>query len=273
MSAGGHGWRGREFATLDVAEESGVLTVRLDRPESLNALNVRMRGELADLWEEVGADPLVRVVVIAGTGRAFCAGADMKEFGELAARADGDSSPRDYVPSAHVAAPILVAVNGACIGGALRLVADADVVLASDRAWFSDPHVSLGQTSGPVAVALAAKSSATAVAPLVLAGGGFRWSADAAKDAGLVSEVVTHDALEARVGELATAIAAQSPAAVRRTVALLRAQAAPDPDLMAHAWQTIDEMWQHPDSAEGPAAARERRRPQWSMDGTDHARV
>jgi enoyl-CoA hydratase/carnithine racemase len=251
-------------ATLATALEDGVLTVHLDRPERLNALDTAMRAELADLWDAVADDPQVRVVVVTGRGRAFCAGADTADLPGGAPRVPGPPA-RDLVPSPRVEVPVLVAVNGPCIGGGLRLVAHADIVLAGESAWFSDPHVSLGQTSGPCALGLAAKASAAAVAPLVLAGAGHRMDAREAREVGLVSEVLADPDLLPRARELARAIAAQSPTAVRRTVAVLRAQVrAAAGDGWDAAWAAIDEMWTHPDGAEARAARSEGRAPVWA---------
>ncbi|WP_244928941.1 enoyl-CoA hydratase/isomerase family protein [Nocardioides sp. W7] len=257
------------WETLEVAVADGVADVRLSRADRLNALDGTMRAELTVLWSLLAADTSVRVVAVTGTGRAFSAGAD---FTELAAAADRDpGAPReDYLPSPVLEVPVLVAVNGLCLGGALRFVADADIVLAADDAWFSDPHVSLGLTSGPCAVELAARASSAAVAPLVLAGATYRMEARQALAVGLVSEVLPAASLQARTHELARMIAAQSPTAVRRTLALLRRRTRSQvEDLLPEAWAAIDEMWSAPDVAEATAARAERRAPVWTDPGSD----
>lgn len=256
-------WQGENWQTLEVWAAEGVAEVRLSRTDRLNALDGRMRGELAALWPLLAADVSVRVVVVTGAGRAFSAGADFKE---LAAVAREPGAPRqDYLPSPVLEVPVLVAVNGLCLGGALRFVADADVVLAAEDAWFSDPHVSLGQTSGPCALQLAARTSSAAVAPLVLAGAAYRMDARHAQAIGLVSEVLPADRLLERAHELAGMIAAQSPTAVRRTLALLRGRTRGQvEELLPDAWAAIDEMWGHPDITEATTARAEGRTPVWT---------
>lgn len=257
-------WADRIWETLEVSMAAGVAAVRLARAERLNALDTRMRAELATLWSLLAADLAVRAVVITGAGRAFSAGAD---FTELAAVGDRDAgTPRpDFLPGALLDVPVLLAVNGLCLGGALRFVADADVVLAADDAWFSDPHVSLGQTSGPCAVQLAARTSSAAVAPLVLAGSAYRMDARQAQAVGLVSEVLPGDLLLERAHELARMIVAQSPTAVRRTLALLRRRTRTQvEELLPDAWAAIDEMWGHPDVVEATAARAAGRTPVWA---------
>lgn len=256
-----HAWE-----TLEVSVADGVAEVRLARAERLNALDSRMRSELVALWPLLAADAAVRVVVVTGAGRAFSAGADFKELAGTGAPAGGRSGRGpDYLPATVLEVPVLVAVNGLCLGGALRFVADADIVLAGEDAWFSDPHVSLGQTSGPCAVELAARAGSSAVAPLVLAGSAYRMDARQAQAVGLVSEVLPDDRLLDRAHELARMIAAQSPTAVRRTLALLRRRTrAQVADVLPDAWAAIDEMWTHPDVAEAAVARAEGREPAWA---------
>ncbi|GGO75014.1 enoyl-CoA hydratase/isomerase family protein [Nocardioides deserti] len=264
-----HEWA-RPWETLGVSVAAGVAEVRLARADRLNALDSRTRAELASLWPGLAADPSVRVVIMTGEGRAFSAGADFTELAR-ADRVPGDGArdarraSGDYLPSPVLEVPVLVAVNGLCLGGALRFVADADVVLAAEDAWFSDPHVSLGQTSGPCALQLAARAGSAAVAPLVLAGAAYRMDARQAQAVGLVSEVVPGERLLERAHDLARMIAAQSPTAVRRTLALLRRRTrAQVEDLVPDAWAAIDEMWDHPDVAEASAARAEGRSPMWA---------
>lgn len=257
-------WLARDWETVEVDREGWVAQVRLARPDRLNALSVRMRAELADLWQLLAADVAVRTVVVTGSGRAFSAGADSRDLDVAADRTPG--APRtDFLPGPVLEVPVVLAVNGLCLGGALRFVADADVVVADEGAWFSDPHVSLGLTSGPCAVQLAARSTSAQVAPLVLAGAGYRVDAHRAREMGLVSEVVPAGNAVERAHELAAMIAAQSPSAVRHTLALLRRRARDQvADLVEDAWDVMDSLWDHPDVAEGRRARAESREPRWA---------
>jgi enoyl-CoA hydratase/carnithine racemase len=242
----------------------GVLTVTLHRPGRLNALSLSQQRELAGLWARVRRDAGVRCIVVTGSGRAFCAGADVADLAAMTAPAGGDRGRIEFCPGACVDVPVIAAVNGPCLGAGLRLLADADLAIASDLAWFSDPHVSIGQLGTPVALALAEKCSAAAVAQLFLSGSGFRMSASQALSAGLVSEVVPVGELGPRVSEIAVGVAAQSPAAIRATVAALRRRqhAALAPQL-TQAWADVARQQAHPDAAEGARALVEKRPAQW----------
>lgn len=243
----------------------GVLSVTLNRPDQLNALSFPMQRELADAWAAAQGDPEVRCVLLTGAGRAFCAGADVADLAAMTATRSAGMQRVEFCPAASLDVPVVVAVNGLCIGAGLRFIADADVVIASEQAWFSDPHVTVGQVGTPVALALAEKASSAAVAQLFLSGSRFRMSADRALAAGLLGEVVAAGELAARALEIATWIAAQSPTAIRATVAALRRRhRAALGDHVAQAWAEVDRQQSHPDAAEGGRALSEGRAPRWT---------
>jgi enoyl-CoA hydratase len=204
--------------------DGGVLTVTLNRPDRLNALDQAMQQDLAELWRRVREDGAVRCVVLTGAGRAFCAGLDTGGMRAAAATA-GAGQPRSlFCPAEVVTVPVVVAINGLCVGAGLRFLADADVALAAESAWFADPHVGLGLLGTPVAIQLAAKASSYAVAALFLAGSERRLPARDAHAGGLLTEVVGDGELLPRALALAGLIARQEPAAVRATTAALRTQ-------------------------------------------------
>jgi enoyl-CoA hydratase/carnithine racemase len=254
-------------SAIGVERQGGVLTVILSRPERRNAIGLAMQRELSALWGTVRDDATVRCIVVTGAGDAFCAGADVADLAEMTG--PSASGRIEFCPAATVEVPVIVAVNGLCVGAGLRFVADADIVLAAESAWFSDPHVSLGQLGLPVALALAEKASAAAVAQLFLSGRGHRLSATAAYAAGIVSEVVADGALAQRAAQVGAEVAAQSPAAVRLTVAALRRRhRLALGGQIDEAWAQVTEQRGHPQAVEGLAAALERRAPSWGSDGT-----
>jgi enoyl-CoA hydratase/carnithine racemase len=253
-------------SAIGVERQGGVLTVLLNRPERRNAVGPAMQRELSALWDTVRADAAVRCIVVTGAGDAFCAGADIADLAEMTG--PSASGRIEFCPAATVAVPVVVAVNGLCVGAGLRFVADADIVLAAESAWFSDPHVSLGQLGLPVALALAEKASAASVAQLFLSGRPHRLSATAALAAGIVSEVVADGSLAQRAADVAAQVAAQSPAAVRQTVAgLRRRHRLALGGQLDEAWAAVAAQRSHPEAAEGLAAALERRPPSWDSDG------
>ncbi|MDQ0691387.1 enoyl-CoA hydratase/isomerase family protein [Arthrobacter sp. W4I7] len=249
------------------SEHNGVLEVTLNRPERLNAFDADMRSQLKDLWISRQDDPALRCVIITGSGRAFSAGADV---GDMAAGeyAEGASyaAGLDFLPGEFLSVPVIAAVNGLCAGGGLHFVADADLVLAADTAWFNDPHVSVGQVSGLEPVTLLGRVGWSEIARLVLLGRELRIHAAEALRIGLVNEVVVPEQLMERAREMARTIAAQSPEAVRRSLGILRRarRSAVEADLQS-AWSEILEHRKHPDATEGSLAFAERRQPRWTV--------
>jgi len=254
-----------DFAAIIVERSDHVLTVTLNRPAQRNAFDWTMRRELAQVWSETRADPEVRCVVVTGAGDGFCAGADVGMLSEAREAAGfGLDDEIALVPGRQLMVPVIVAVNGVCAGGGLHFVADADIAIASDKAWFTDPHVSVGQVSGIEPVSLALRVPMSALYRLALLGRAERWDAQHARELGLVTEVVPGDQLLDRARELAAAIAASSPAAVRATREMMRRfETNVLGPWMAAGWDAVQVHWAHPDSQEGPRAFAERREPKW----------
>lgn len=244
---------------------NGVVVVRLNRPDRLNALSAELMDALHELWLGLNADDDLRAVVLTGEGRGFCSGADASFLSaDRAPRGRDVGDELNFLPGRIVDVPVVVAVNGVCAGGGLHFVADADIVLAQPEASFLDPHVSVGQVSGIEPVSLALRLPVPVIARLALLGSAERLSAQRAYDLGMVTELVDGPKLLARAVALADDIAAASPQAVRITRRALRRAADRLEPLLAAGWADVQAHWAHPDAAEGPRAFAERRAPRWS---------
>ena len=242
------------------------LIVTLNRPTRANALTESLMADLRSLWEAVSAAGWVRSVILTGAGNAFCAGADVGMLAEPRTSVGRDAAEElGFLPGPHLGVPVIVAVNGACAGGGLHFVADADIAIAADAARFVDPHVTVGQVSGMEPVELMLKARRDVIVRMALLGAAESLDAEAALQAGIVSEVVPAADLLARAAALGDAIADGSPEAVRITRAVIRDFEA---DLMRRhmdaGWQAVQDHWPHPDANEGPHAFLEKRKPQWA---------
>ncbi|CAI6101175.1 unnamed protein product [Clonostachys chloroleuca] len=128
-----------------------VLLVKLNRPKQLNALRREMHYHLANLWTWYDSEPSLRCAVITGTGRAFCAGADLKEWNDAH---EGSANVEEVekwtddgfggLSNRRGKKPVIAAVNGLCLGGGMEMVLNVDLVLASEAAKFGLPEVKRG---------------------------------------------------------------------------------------------------------------------------------
>ena len=127
----------------------GYAVLALNRPEAMNALSAALRRALAEAIAELAAEPSVRVLVLTGAGRAFCAGLDLKELGAAGkAPALGVAAADPVAALAGFAGPVIAAVNGAAVTGGFELALACDVVLASEEARFADTHARVGVLPG-----------------------------------------------------------------------------------------------------------------------------
>lgn len=201
------------YATLTVERKGPVGWLVFNRPDAGNAMNAVMMAELEQAWNELDADPAVRVIVNTGEGRAFQTGLDMAQLARdpEALREQSRRTKRFELrfTSWHndVAKPVIAAVNGVCAGGGLHFVADADIVIASADATFLDPHVSVGQATVYETIALAKKSPAEAVFRMAFTGRHERIGAQRACELGICSQVVDPPVLRAAAQELGETIA------------------------------------------------------------------
>jgi enoyl-CoA hydratase/carnithine racemase len=254
---------------LLIDRDGHVLVLTLNAPERLNALSGTMCGSLAATWRDVIADNAIRSVVLTGTGRGFCAGAEVGGLAQTdarveAARTTQSSYPRFTARHLGVFKPVITAVNGVCAGAGLHFVADSDINIASEGARFVDTHVNVGQVSALEPIGLARRIPLERVLRMVILGKTESLDACAALEVGLVTEVVAPDALMPRAMELAQIAASVSPATLQKSLrAIYASQELPLQAAYDRGYELIVEHWSHPDAAEGPLAFMEKREPRW----------
>jgi len=133
---------------LLVEKSGGVATVTLNRPKAMNALSFELRGLLGAAVEELEADPDIRVMILTGAGKAFCAGLDLKELGNAEGSfSDTNKTIQTKDPVrvlAQFSGPIISAINGVAITGGFELALAGDVLIASSQARFADTHARVG---------------------------------------------------------------------------------------------------------------------------------
>jgi enoyl-CoA hydratase/carnithine racemase len=258
--------------TYEVADRTATIT--LNRPEALNALSPAMIEELRRAYEMAEADAEVWTLLVTGSGRAFCSGADVTEIPDdgrvvypepyLSTYPQWEAPQEGTPPFRSMTKPIVVAVNGICCGAGLDWVTTGDIIISSDQATYFDPHVSIGLVSGREVVRLARALPTTVALRMALVGRHERMSAQRAYELGLVSEVVPHDQLLQRATEIAGLVNRNAPLAVRGTrLAIRRGLDMPmyEAEVMAETFR--ERVVRTDDAKEGPQAFVEKRQPEW----------
>ena len=204
----------------------GVVVVRLNRPERLNAINEVMQTELGQALGDLAADPSVHAVVLTGSGRGFCAGIDMRDFGPNVPESTAPALDRMRFQEAMAALPeavrqlpqpVVAAVNGPCVGAGLALCLAADIRICSAEASFGNAAILLGLSGAEMGMSyhLPRIVGTSVAADWMLTGRTV--TATEADRRGLVSELVEPDQLAARALELASLIADLAPLGVQLT--------------------------------------------------------
>lgn len=241
------------FTHYGIKHEAAFIT--LDAPKTRNALTAAIVAELIAHLKRAHADDDVRVIVVTGSGPAFCAGADLRARGNM-----GDATPSGGNPFVELlklmrdgAKPVIAAVNGAAFGGGAGLVAAADIAIASASATFSFSEVRLGVIPAMISVVVLPKLGEHQTMRLFLTG--ERFNAHEAQGYGLLHKVVTADLLEQTVLTEVRAIAAGGPNAIREAKALVRNVAKlSDEAAYAYAEAKIAQLFASEEAAEGIAA-------------------
>jgi 2-(1,2-epoxy-1,2-dihydrophenyl)acetyl-CoA isomerase len=211
-------------AEVEVTREGAVLTITLNRPDVLNALNKAVHDQLHAALREA-ADPAIRAVVITGAGRGFCVGQDLQDF-SAGAGSVADNLRENYHETVlairALEKPVIAAVNGPAAGAGMSLALACDVRVASDAASFVPAFIKIGLVPDSGGTWLVRRVLGTARAFEWLTTG-RRLSAEEARQWGMVSEVTTPEELAARVHEIAELYAAMPTRAVWETKRLLDA--------------------------------------------------
>lgn len=256
------------FSTILVAENEGVRTITLNRPERRNAMTSEMQLELIAAMEETAVSGS-RVVVFRGAGDAFCSGLDLAALQSL-----NDKSSADHRADAERIAkllrtlyelplPTIAAVHGAAIAGGTGLATICDFTLAVPTAKFGYTEARIGFVPALVSAFLALQIGEKQARDLLLTGRQF--DAAEAYRLGLVNEVVTPEELDGRVRALAQVLIANSPDSLAGTKRLLAAQNKPWLDAaIAQGMEANARARETADFKEGIAAFLEKRKPVWS---------
>ena len=245
---------------LETRQHQRVLHLSLNRPEKRNALNAELCTALVEAIERAGRSPGIGAMLLTGNGKSFCAGMDLEEMGSATQDTLSTLHEQLFTIGSRLTLPLVAGVNGAALGGGMGLVANCHIVVASERATFGLTEIRLGLWPFMVYRALTAAVGERRTLELSLTGRAL--GAEAARETGLIHEISA--APEARAAELAAALAAASPTAIRAGLRFVQ-------EVRGKNWQQAGEIarqirnrvFASADFQEGVRAFREKRPPQW----------
>ena len=200
-----------------INSDGHVTTITLNRPDQRNPLSATMLRDLASAFRWCQLESDVRVVVLTGAGRVFCAGADLTSF-------DGNMSELDryqsrelfvdlFVLMAELGKPIVGRINGHALAGGLGLACSCDILVAVDTATFGTPEINVG--IWPMMIQAVLSRSIPRKVLLEMEMLGDRWTAMQLQSLGVINRVVSHELLDATVNEMAEQLAKRSPVAMK----------------------------------------------------------
>ena len=258
--------------TVEVEQRGAAACVWMNRPELHNALNEDLIAELTQTFRAADEDPTVRVLVLTGRGKSFCAGADIESM-----RRQGVASPHENLENARKLAemfraiaeskkPTIARVNGAAIGGGLGLVSCCDIAVASSDARFAASEVRLGlipATIGPYVVRAIGERWAMRLFQTA-----ERINAEQAERIGLVHEAIAPEKLDDRIEDIVNTIALGAPGAQSAAKELIDSVAGRPitPELIDDTAVRIASIRAGQEAREGLSAFLEKRPPAWTRD-------
>jgi len=249
---------------LLLSRESGVAVVQFNRPEVLNALNMKLMAELVDSLEALDKDDEIRCIVLTGNEKAFAAGADIKEMADASAV---EMVKRDQFARwdriRKIKKPIIAAVSGFALGGGCELMMTCDIVIASETAKIGQPEINIGVMPGAGGTQRLTRAVGKVKAmEMVLTGSTV--SADEALRWGLVNKVVPVESYLQEAKNLAREIASKPPVAVRLAKeAILKSFDTTVEGGLEFERKSFYLLFASEDQKEGMKAFMEKRKPEW----------
>jgi enoyl-CoA hydratase len=201
------------YQNIIFEHEQNIAVITFNRPDAMNALNNQTRAEFAAAVAEVAADDNTKVLILTGSGRAFVAGSDIKEFSQTTAYTAHNIQRLGEMVE-KLEKPVIAAVNGFCLGGGCEIAMACDIIIASEKAKFGQPEINIGIIPGGGATQRLPQLVGVCRAKELIYTGDII-DAGQAERLGLINRVVPVDELMPAARELAKKIAAKSAAALK----------------------------------------------------------
>jgi methylglutaconyl-CoA hydratase len=258
-----------DYQTLTISIADKLATVTLNRPDVRNAFNEQTINEIAAAFDELGRNELVRAIVLAANGPAFCAGADLNWMKKMAGYSHSENQA-DAMQLAQMLRtiylcpkPVVAKVQGDCYAGGMGLVAACDIAVAVQEANFCLSEVKLGLIPATISPYVIKAMGENAARRYFLTA--ERFSAAEAQRIGFVHEVTAADALDAKVAEIVKSLLVNSPNAVKEAKTLVRdvVDRPVTDELLADTAQRIANIRASEQGREGVQSFLEKRKPDW----------
>ncbi len=259
-----------EYTTIRTETTNAVYRITLNRPDIRNAFNDTMISELTDAFKKLQRMQDVRVVVLGGEGKVFCAGADIHWMKKMVAYTFDDNL-RDAVKLSmlfdlmyNCTRPIVAKVQGAAIGGGTGLVAVSDIPIAASDTVFSFSEVKIGLVPACISPYVLKKVGEARSTEFFITG--EHLSAERVCDAGLVSRVVSPEDLDAEVEKMVSRLLRNGPKAMQMCKDLVRkVPGMPTSEMKAYTAHAIADLRVSDEGQEGMTAFFEKRKPKWTI--------
>ncbi len=260
------------YSTLKYIKDGAVGRVTFNRPEIHNAFNSTVITEMAALFGELANDNELRVIVLTGEGKSFCAGADLNWMREVVKQsidenlAESNALADLFYQLYTFKLPIIGRINGAAIGGGTGFVALCDIAVAAESAKFSFSEVKIGVVPACIGPYVIRKMGEGKARELFITG--ERMIADRAHEVGLVNRVVPDDMLDTEVDALVKSILSSGPEAVAMAKKLVsEVPAMPPEQFKPYTAEMIARLRVSDEGQEGMDAFLNKRKPSWVTDG------
>lgn len=247
-----------------VEKNDHIMTVRINRPDRLNALHPPANAELGEVFDDFAADDDMWVAIITGEGRGFSAGNDLRYQAEGGERVPTPTGFAGLTSRFNLTKPVIAAVNGVAMGGGFEIALACDLIIASEKALFAlpEPKVGLAALAGGLNRLPRQIGSKRALGMILT---GRHVSAEEGKELGFVNDVVPHDELMQAATSWASQIAQCAPLSIRasKDVVYKSLDCASLEESMTAKYESVTNMVKSQDFIEGPKAFAEKRPPNW----------
>lgn len=257
------------YKTIILQKEQGIWSISLNRPEVHNAMNDKMIAELTDAFKQAEKPDEVRVVILRGKGKSFCAGADLNymkaiaQFGFEENVKDGLKLAGLFKAIYNCPVPTIAMVHGAAFGGANGLLAACDIVIAEENTTFAFSEVKLGIAPATISPFVLKRIGEFGAKELMMTG--KRFKGKEAEKWLLVNHAVTEENMEETLNKLINQLLTSAPDAVKQTKAMIREVLNKDIEhVVDYTAEKIAELRASEEGQEGMASYLEKRKPKWA---------